>query len=178
MFVHVLVQTDAPLAQPLTYRAPDGMALAVGDSRRRPARRAAECRVHRRPGRRCPPGLEAKIRPVAARVENGALFDNTAARTGALGGIADTVRPARCRAADRARSPDIADPHDDPFVRGLGRGTGRHALRRPKGSGDGSGLAGRRGGAGPACQKSGAAQKWARRWPNCAKKGSCGKNAP
>ncbi len=75
MFVHVLVQTDAPLTQPLTYRAPDGMPLAIGDAVVVPlgAQQIVGSVVDLDVA--CPPSLEAKIRPVAARVENAALFD-------------------------------------------------------------------------------------------------------
>jgi len=75
LFVHVLVQTDAPLTQPLTYRVPDGMTLAIGDAVIVPlgAQQIVGSIVDL--DAECPPGLEAKIRPLAARVENAALFD-------------------------------------------------------------------------------------------------------
>lgn len=75
MFVHVLVQTDAPLAQPLTYRAPDGMPLAIGDAVVVPLGAQQSVGAVVGVAVECPPDLEAKVRPVAARVENGALFD-------------------------------------------------------------------------------------------------------
>ncbi len=76
MFVHVLVQTDAPLTQPLTYRAPDGMTLAIGDAVVVPL--GAQQAVGSIVGldEECPPELTTKIRPIAARVENAALFDS------------------------------------------------------------------------------------------------------
>jgi len=75
LFVHVLVQTDAPLTQPLTYRAPDGMTLAIGDAVVVPLGAQQSVGSVVELNAQCPPGLEAKIRPIAARVENAALFD-------------------------------------------------------------------------------------------------------
>ncbi len=75
MYANVLVQLDIPLAQPLTYRVPDGVLLSVGDAVVVPF--AAQQAIGYIVGltETCPPEIAAKIKPIAARVENAASFD-------------------------------------------------------------------------------------------------------
>ena len=98
MLVHVLVQTDAPLTQPLTYRAEPPLALAIGDAVVVPLG-SQQCigwvvGIHVA----CPPDIEAKLRAVQARIDNAASFDEelldlarwTAAQT--LAELRDTIK--------------------------------------------------------------------------------------
>lgn len=75
MYANVLVQLDIPLAQPLTYRVPEGVSLTVGDAVVVPF--AAQQAIGYIVGltEDCPPELAAKIKPIAARIENAASFD-------------------------------------------------------------------------------------------------------
>ena len=75
MYANVLVQLDIPLAQPLTYRVPDGVRLTVGDAVVVPF--AAQQAIGYIIGLTddCPPEIAAKIKPIAARIENAASFD-------------------------------------------------------------------------------------------------------
>ncbi len=75
MYAQVLVQTDAPLAQPLTYRIPDTLALAVGDAVLAPlgAQQVVGHVVGVTEG--CPPEIAAKVRSLHTRIANAASFD-------------------------------------------------------------------------------------------------------
>ena len=75
MYADVIAQIDAPISQPLTYRVPDGLPLVVGEAVVVPfgAQQVTGYVVGLKD--HCPPELAAKIKPVAARIENGAAFD-------------------------------------------------------------------------------------------------------
>ncbi len=76
MFADIIVQVDAPgLPQPFTYGVPDGLTLRVGDAVVVPfgAQSAAGHVVGLKAD--CPPEMAGKIKPISARIENGAAFD-------------------------------------------------------------------------------------------------------
>ncbi len=104
VYAQIIVQTDAPLAQPLTYRVPETPTLAVGDAVVVPlgAQQAVGYVVALTED--CPPEIAAKVRPVAARIENAAAFD---AELYALAEWVTTQTLCDLRDAVRLIAPDV-----------------------------------------------------------------------
>jgi primosomal protein N' (replication factor Y) len=76
LYAQIIVQIDAPIAQPLTYRIPEAMPLAIGDAVVVPF--GAQQTVGYVVGVTddCPPDIAAKVKPIAARIEDGEAFDH------------------------------------------------------------------------------------------------------
>src|SRR5579884_4343427 len=69
-YAHVLVDVDAPLPQPFTYRIPDGLELAIGDAVLAPCGPSREV-VGYIVGlaAECPPGLADKIKDISGPIQ-------------------------------------------------------------------------------------------------------------
>ena len=76
MYADIVVQIDAPgLPQPFTYRVPDGLALSVGDAVVVPFGSQSAVGYVVALKDECAAEMQAKIKPIASRIENGAAFD-------------------------------------------------------------------------------------------------------
>lgn len=75
MYAQIIVQIEAPIAQPLTYLIPEHMTLGIGDAVVVPfgAQQAVGYVVGF--NRVCPAEIATKIKPIAARIEGEAAFD-------------------------------------------------------------------------------------------------------
>lgn len=76
MYAQVIVQIEAPIAQPLTYLVPDHIALGIGDAVVVPfgAQQAVGYVVGF--NETCAAEILAKIKPIAARIDGEAAFDH------------------------------------------------------------------------------------------------------